>query len=298
MPQRTPDTIFPADPGAYGPASCDELARRLGSARARPRRRPRSRRPRRVATSWTRWPADLAALPGVLSAFVGVLQDTDGRRVRTLARYRGPRREDDVVFQVDGTAACQVVRSQVCVLASASRHVPGRADCVAESGGSGFLGAPLLARDGTVIGLIGVDADSDTPRTRCWTRCSCSPGAPRSSSSGCSRTASRRRSTTGSRSCWSGVPRSWAPCAQRGPGRARSAASRRRALLAFGARGREGTMPEDLQPGPGAGLDEELAQEPRPLWVRVAIALPRGRGAPVPRAVGGSGSSCRRSTLH
>jgi GAF domain-containing protein len=159
MPQRTQETIFPADPGAYGPASYDDLARgldpgllahvaALGLA---------DTAGREFLDSVAR---DLASLPGARGAFVGVLQDPEGRRVRTVARYVDRAREDDVVFAAVDSAACEVVGGHVCVYPAASATFPGD-DLLAEFGGDAFLGAPLLARDGTVIGLLGVIADPE-----------------------------------------------------------------------------------------------------------------------------------------
>jgi GAF domain-containing protein len=159
MPQRTQETIFPADPGAYGPASYDDLARSLdpgllahvaalGLADT-------------IGHDFLQAVArDLASLPGARGAFVGVLQDAEGRRVRTLARYIDRAREDDVVFGAAESAACEVIAGHVCVYPAASSTFP-RDGLLAEFGGDAFLGAPLLARDGTVIGLLGVIADPE-----------------------------------------------------------------------------------------------------------------------------------------
>jgi hypothetical protein len=159
MPQPGNETIFPADPGAYGPASYDDLTRSLD--------------PSLLAQVATIGLADsagqgfldsvargLASLPGARGAFVGVLEDSEGRHVRTLARYVDGAREDDVVFEAADSAAHEVVHSQVCVYPAASASFP-HDGLLAEFGGDAFLGAPLLARDGTVIGLLGVVADPE-----------------------------------------------------------------------------------------------------------------------------------------
>jgi GAF domain-containing protein len=159
MAQRTLETIFPADPGAYGPASYDDLARSLA--------------PGLLAQVAALGLADtaghdfldsvareLASLPGARGAFVGVREDADGSFVRTLARYVDRVREDDVVFQAADTVACEVLHSQVCAYPAASASFPNDG-LLAEFGGDAFFGAPLLARDGTVIGLLGVVADPE-----------------------------------------------------------------------------------------------------------------------------------------
>jgi hypothetical protein len=157
--QRTHETVFVEGPGPSGPAIYRDLARSLdpsllahvaalGLA---------DTGGREFLDAVAR---DLASLPGARSAFVGVLEDPEGRGVRTLARYVDGQREDDLVFAAAGTAACEVVRSQVCVYLAASDSFP-RDGLLAEFGGDAFLGAPLLAREGSAIGLLGVIAGPD-----------------------------------------------------------------------------------------------------------------------------------------
>ncbi len=161
MPQRTSATIFPADPGAYDPGSYEAIARRahpgvlehvaaLGLAES-------GGRPFLDAVA-----RDLARLPGVCRAFVGVLQDSAGIRARTIARYKDGEREDDIVFEVQGTPVRHVVERNVCIVPNSLAEFP--ADpMLAEPGADVFLGVPLLSRNGEVIGLLALMARDPLP---------------------------------------------------------------------------------------------------------------------------------------
>jgi hypothetical protein len=144
--------VHPADPVGYGPSAYDELVRHadptviahvaaLGLSETGGHE---------FLDAVAR---DVAQFPAVCCSYIGVLEEPEGTRARTVVRFEDGRRRADVVFELEGTPASHVVGRNVCALASARLQFP-RDSMLAAADADWFLGVPLLDQTGEVIGVL------------------------------------------------------------------------------------------------------------------------------------------------
>lgn len=146
------ETVAPAGPLGYGPGAYDEIVRQtepevivhvaaLGLSET-------------GGIEFLEAVArDVAASAGVCASYVGVLEDPEGTRARTVARFRDGDRRDDYVFEVADTPAATVVARNICTYTGVRDGFP-RDSIAADAEADWFLGVPLLDQTGAVIGLL------------------------------------------------------------------------------------------------------------------------------------------------
>ena len=144
--------VTPADPLGYGPSAYDELVRHADPASiAHVASLGLSETGGREFLEAVA--RDVAQFPAVCCSYIGVLEEPEGTRARTVVRFEDGGRRDDVVFEVDGTPASHVVGRNVCAFSSARVRFP-HDHMLASADADWFLGVPLLDQTGEVIGVL------------------------------------------------------------------------------------------------------------------------------------------------
>lgn len=107
----------------------------------------------------------LSSIPGIDGALVGVIAGQSGL-VQTLSLCIDNRIVDNVSYALESSPAAAIVHGQICICRSGARRLFPRDRFLARHHFDSFLGVPLIAGSGEILGLLAVTGRHDLIDTR------------------------------------------------------------------------------------------------------------------------------------